>query len=153
MVNDPWSISVAPAISDQSPPPLAVFAATSNWPASSEVSVRPLLAAEVVSLTNTWNVDVDVADPALPAAMAAAENTNAAANAMRFIAPPLPYVVRVPSSVVVIRERHLRSGHSRPPSVRLRRRSARRFVLRRSPTPARGRPCAGCHRALVGRGR
>ena len=76
-MNDPWSISVAPAVSDQSPAPRAVFAATSNWPASSELSVRPLLAAEVVLLTSTWNADFEVADPALPAAMAATKNTNA----------------------------------------------------------------------------
>jgi hypothetical protein len=54
------------------------------------LSVKPLLAAVAVSLTNTWNVDFDVADPALPAAIATAENTNATANAMRLIVPPLP---------------------------------------------------------------
>ncbi len=72
------------------PSPLADFAATLNEPSSSVMSVRPLLAAEVVSSTNTWNADFEVADPAPPAAMAATKNTNASANAMRLIVPPLP---------------------------------------------------------------
>jgi hypothetical protein len=38
--------------------------------------MRPLLAAEVVSWTKTWNEDFEVADPALPAVIAAAENAN-----------------------------------------------------------------------------
>jgi hypothetical protein len=44
-----------------------------------------LLAAVIVGSTKTSNVDFDVAEPALPAAMAATENRNANTNAMRLI--------------------------------------------------------------------
>jgi hypothetical protein len=48
-----------------------------------------LLAAEVVSSTNTSNADFEVAEPAPPTTNAAAESANASATAVRLIVPPL----------------------------------------------------------------
>jgi hypothetical protein len=63
-----------------------------------------LLAELIVGSTKTRNVDVDVAEPALPAAMAATENTNASAAAMRLIVPfsPLDRKRLEPSALAVI---------------------------------------------------
>jgi hypothetical protein len=71
------------------PSPLAVLSATSKEPSSSVSRTRPLLAALSVGSTKTWNVDVDVAEPALPATTAAVTKTETSAAAMRLLVPPL----------------------------------------------------------------